>query len=69
MFAKHARHSCSYELLNERDQSLDWYQKLLAFVPTDPSLLNRLSDISDAERDRHQALSYLTEVICMTTSF
>ena len=51
-----------YELLNEKDQSLDWYQKLLAFVPADPSLLNRLSDISEAERDRHQSLAYLNEV-------
>lgn len=52
----------SHEILNEREQSLDWYQKLLAFVSTDASLLNKMSDVADAERDKHQSLTYLSEV-------
>lgn len=52
-----------YEITGDRDQSLDWYQKLLAFVPSDPTLLNRLSDIADSEKDKHQSFNYLHEVI------
>lgn len=52
----------SHEILNDRDQSLDWYQKLLAFISSDPSLLNKMSDIADSERDKHQSLSHLSEV-------
>ena len=58
----HALFICSHEILNERDQSLDWYQKLLAFISSDPSLLNKMSDIADSERDKHQSLSHLSEV-------
>ena len=54
-----------YEITGDRDQCLDWYQKLLAFVPSDPSLLNRLSDIADAEKDKHQSFNYLHEVSCL----
>lgn len=53
----------SYELLNDKEQALDWYQQLLHYVPSDPSLLNKLSDIADADRDKQQAFSHLTEVI------
>ena len=54
--------SFRHELLNDKDQSLDWFQQMLNFVPSDPSLLNKLSDIADAELDKQQAFSYLTEV-------
>lgn len=51
-----------YENMGDRDQSMDWYSKLLVFVPSDPSLLNKLSDMADAERDRQTSFTYLTEV-------
>ena len=57
-----------YEITGDTDQSLDWYQKLLAFVPSDCSLLNRLSDIADSEKDKHQSFNYLHEVsTCIST--
>lgn len=52
----------TYELVNDRDQAMDWYSKLLVFIPSDPALLNKLSDLADAERDRQTAFTYLTEV-------
>jgi hypothetical protein len=57
-----------YEILNEREQSLDWYQKLLAFVSSDASLLNKMSDVADAEQDKHQSLTYLSEVSLLAIS-
>ena len=52
----------TYEHMNDKDQAMDWYSKLLVFIPSDPSLLNKLSDLADAERDRQTAFTYLTEV-------
>jgi len=51
-----------YELIGNKDQAMDFYQQLLNFVPSDPSLLVKLSDIADAENDKQQSLSYLTDV-------
>lgn len=51
-----------YELIGNKDQAIDFYQQLLNFVPSDPSLLAKLSDMADAENDKQQAFSYLTDV-------
>jgi hypothetical protein len=44
------------------DQALEWFQQLLTLVPSDPTFLNRLSDINMAESDKHAAFSYLNDV-------
>ena len=48
--------------MGNRDLALDFYQKLLHFVASDPSLLVKLSDMADADNDKQQAFNYLTDV-------
>ncbi len=48
--------------MGEKDQAMDFYHQLITFVPSDPTLLNKLSDIADSDRDKQQAFSYLTDV-------
>lgn len=51
-----------YEDIGDRDQALDWFQQLAHVLQSDASLLNKLSDLAEAEQDKQQALVYLNEV-------
>lgn len=48
--------------MGDRDQALDWFQQLAHLLQSDASLLNKLSDLAEAEQDKQQALVYLNEV-------
>lgn len=44
------------------DQAVDFYKQILNLIPTDVSLLVKMSDLASEQNDRKQSLAYLMEV-------
>ncbi|KAK2570829.1 Intraflagellar transport protein 88-like protein [Acropora cervicornis] len=47
-----------YEMLDDKNQAIEWYMQLVSVVPTDPSVLSKLGELYDSEQDKSQAFQY-----------
>lgn len=50
-----------YRLLGDNDSAAEWYNRLIARVPSDPGVLHNLGQINSIEKDEAQALNYYLE--------